>query len=151
MNPHRAISNHVPPAGAATAPEALEPASGAFPDTITLTLPWPPAITHQNGRPGHFMQKAAATNAYKKVCADAAWNAGVSPIETWTVVSIEFRPPNARRRDLDGMIGNFKAGQDGLADAMGADDADFWPTYLKGNPVPGGAIVAVLRRLEIPG
>ena len=147
-----AASNPTSPRAAVPAPEAEDPVSGGSSGEITLTLPWPPRITHQNGRPGHWHQRAAATKAYRKACAETAWRAGVTPIETWAVVSIEFQPPTGGKYpDKDGMIGGFKAGQDGLADAMGADDGEFWPDYIKGKQVAGGQIIAILRRLEIPG
>lgn len=152
MNPHRASFTQSLPAGAATAPEALEPASGASSSEVLLTLPWPPRITHQNGRPASWQQRAAATKAYRKACAAAAWKAGITPIETWTVASIEFQPPaKGKYPDKDGMIGAFKAGQDGVADAMGADDGDFWPEYIKGERTTDGAVLVKLKRLEIPG
>ena len=124
---------------------------GAFSgDSVAITLPWPPAIVHQNKRPNRYA-KAAATKAYRKACADAAYNAGISPLERWTLSAVTFCPPDKRKRDQDGMIGAFKAGQDGLADAAGADDGDCRPTYSHDAPRPGGAIVVTMSLIPIPG
>ena len=55
-------------------------------------------------------------------------------------VKITFQPPDRRKRDRDNMIAAFKAGQDGLADALGIDDAILVPTYDTGEPVKGGRV-----------
>lgn len=56
------------------------------------------------------------------------------------ITSITFFPPDRRKRDDDGMIGAFKNGRDGVADALGSDDHKFRPTYCFGEPVKGGRI-----------
>ena len=137
--------------GDGTSPGVKSGSSGAGADNSTIvTLPWPPRIVHQNGRSG-WAKKAAMTKAYRRACADAAWNAGITPMEVYAVESITFCPPDSRKRDLDGMIGSFKAGQDGLADAMGADDNAFRPTYHVSEPAPGGAVRVRLIEIPIPG
>jgi len=40
-------------------------------------------------------------------------------------VFLDFCPPNRRARDDDNIVAAFKAGRDGLADALGIDDANF--------------------------
>lgn len=119
-------------------------------DELTIILPWPPAALSPNGRPGRW-KKASAVKAYRKACADAAWNAGLSPMDAMTLAELTFCPPNARKRDDDNVIASFKSGQDGLADAMGADDADFRPIRTIGQPVEGGAVIARFIRISIPG
>lgn len=121
-----------------------------IPGEVLVTLPWPPAILSQNARPNRW-QKAAATKAYRKACADSAWNAGITPMDHVTLTAVTFCPPDNRRRDKSNMIDAFKAGQDGLADAMGTDDATFNPDYHVAPPVPGGAILALITALPIPG
>jgi len=46
----------------------------------------------------------------------------VLPEEGKIRLEIEFYPPDKRKRDQDNMIGSFKAGQDGLADAWNIND-----------------------------
>jgi crossover junction endodeoxyribonuclease RusA len=45
------------------------------------------------------------------------------------------------------MIGAFKAGRDGVADALGCDDHGFRPTYRFDEPVKGGAVVVEIGEL----
>jgi len=40
-------------------------------------------------------------------------------------VFLDFHPPNRRARDDDNIIAAFKAGRDGLADALKIDDCHF--------------------------
>ena len=119
-------------------------------DELTVTLPWPPAVLSPNSRPTRW-KKIGAAKAYRKACADAAWNAGIGPMDAVTLAELTFCPPNARKRDDDNVIASFKSGQDGLADAMGADDADFRPIRKMGHPVEAGAVIARFIRISIPG
>jgi hypothetical protein len=43
------------------------------------------------------------------------------------------------------MIGAFKAGRDGVAEALGCDDYKFRPAYQFGEPVKGGKVVVEIR------
>lgn len=118
--------------------------------SITVTLPWPPKGISHNGR-GAWQKRARLVKTYRRACADAAWNAGITPMDHVTLAAVTFCPPDNRRRDKSNMIDAFKAGQDGLADAMGTDDATFNPDYHVAPPVPGGAILALIAELPIPG
>lgn len=75
---------------------------------------------------------------------------GIRPGRGLRLERIMFHPPNRQSRDKDNLIARFKAGQDGLAEAMGVDDAEFndVPRDI-GEVVKGGAVVALLA--EIPG
>lgn len=125
-------------------------APGLFGGGICVTLPWPPKALSPNGR-ANWKVKARAAKGYRKTCADAAWNAGLSPMETFTLASLTICPPDKRKRDEDNIRAAFKAGQDGLADALGADDADFRPVILWSEVRPGGAIIAHFVPIPIPG
>ncbi|KQM58771.1 hypothetical protein ASE65_10430 [Sphingomonas sp. Leaf16] len=60
-------------------------------------------------------------------------------------MTIRFVPPDHRRRDDDGMIGAFKHGRDGIADALGVDDHSFRPTYEFAEPEkPGRVVVEII-------
>jgi len=56
-------------------------------------------------------------------------------------VIITFHPPDKRKRDMDNMIAAFKAGQDGVADAIGVDDSKWVSSYRIGQPVKGGLVI----------
>jgi crossover junction endodeoxyribonuclease RusA len=56
-------------------------------------------------------------------------------------LTVTFFPPDNRKRDRTNMEAAFKAGFDGIADALGVDDNRFVPTYRKGDVVKGGMVI----------
>jgi crossover junction endodeoxyribonuclease RusA len=58
---------------------------------------------------------------------------------------IVFVPPSRRRYDDDNLLASFKAGRDGLADALGVDDRAFVTTLsVSGDVVSGGAVIVTV-------
>ena len=60
--------------------------------------------------------------------------------------SIEFCPPDIRKRDMDNFIASCKSGIDGLAMASGIDDSKFkiqWPVEFSA-PRKGGAVIVTV-------
>jgi len=53
---------------------------------------------------------------------------------------IEFAPPDRRSRDDDNLIASFKSGRDGIAEALGIDDARFHTKHSFSAPIKGGAV-----------
>lgn len=109
---------------------------------MTFWLDWPPKGLSPNARL-HPLRKHAIGAKYRSDCCylaksenahNAVWPDGKLPVE------IVFHPPTKHKRDLDNMIASFKAGQDGVADAMGVDDSRFVPTYHVGEVIKGGAV-----------
>lgn len=121
---------------------------GPFQGSVEITLPWPDACLSPNAR-GSWRKKAQAVKAYRKACAEAAWQQGVNPTSGLRVDLITFCPPDARAHDDDNLIARFKSGRDGLADALGVDDKTFRPSYATGAKKPGGAVRVTLS--PIPG
>ncbi len=112
---------------------------------LRLTLPWPPAGLSPNARL-HWAAKAKLTKAYRADCYWAAKAGGVPVVEPLPLaLTITFCPPRAGRLDRDNRIAAFKAGQDGLAQAMGCDDSIFVPTYRMGAPTKGGAVLVEIQ------
>ncbi|MBL4940341.1 MAG: hypothetical protein JKY81_01610 [Colwellia sp.] len=117
---------------------------------IRVTLPYPPAKLNPNKRL-HWAVKAKAVKAYRHDCYLLAKSVMFSTrtkaaicafaCENKLPIKIIFHYPDKRRRDRDNAIASFKAGADGVADAIGVDDADWTPTYLVGDVVKGGAVV----------
>lgn len=62
-------------------------------------------------------------------------------------MSITFYPPDARRRDDDGMISAFKHMRDGMADALGLDDYRFRPEYRFADPEKPGRVEVRFAKL----
>ncbi|MBQ2263236.1 MAG: hypothetical protein II336_17980 [Loktanella sp.] len=56
-------------------------------------------------------------------------------------LSLTFCPPDNRRRDLDGMLGAFKAGLDALSDVMGVDDSRWALSIRKGAKAMRGLVL----------
>jgi len=110
----------------------------------SVDLPWPPKELSPNfKRRKHWSAYREPTKRYRHDCWALAKESrlGVAAGDVPVLLAITFYPPDRRRRDDDGMIGAFKAGRDGLADALGVDDNLFRPTYRIAEPVPGGKVV----------
>lgn len=101
--------------------------------TQTIRLPWPSRDLHPNARV-HWSKKAKAARAARE---DAAWwakAAGARKIKAESIVAtLTFIPPDARRRDLDGMVTSIKSALDGIADIIGVDDSK-WLFVLNREP-----------------
>ncbi|MDO6587352.1 hypothetical protein Q4543_17710 [Salipiger sp. 1_MG-2023] len=113
---------------------------------LTIKLPWPPAALNPNKRK-HWAALAAAKAAYRRECWAEACAWGVNRFKVKQLgVHLEFYPPDRRKRDDDNMIAAFKAGRDGLADAVGVDDAEWRTTYAFPGET-GGYVIAVLSEV----
>jgi len=121
--------------------------SSLTPVELCVTLPWPDRKLSPNSREHHFVRARAAKKAR-----EYAWGAtlavtGASP--SWAAAGArlhwQFSPPSRRRYDLDNLVAQHKAAQDGIADALGVDDSRFISTYSMGAPVRGGAVLVTVR------
>ena len=70
---------------------------------------------------------------------------GFKPADGPIPLSIVFVPPTGHRRDLDNMLAACKSALDGVAAALGIDDARFRPILIDVGKVskPGAVIVGV--------
>ena len=111
---------------------------------MTFDLPYPPAKLSPNARV-HWAVRSSLVKGYRTAC----WaitntvKRRAEPTPDWPrplPVQITFHPPDKRLRDRDNIIAAFKAGADGVADAIGVDDAHWLPTYHQGDPVKGGKV-----------
>lgn len=90
-----------------------------------VALPWPPSELSPNSRK-HWRTKAKVAREYRRACYYAAKEARLSlPAGERIHLWLDFYPPNRIRRDDDNLLAAFKAGRDGLADALGIDDRRF--------------------------
>ncbi|HEY6612736.1 MAG TPA: endodeoxyribonuclease RusA [Pseudomonas sp.] len=113
-----------------------------------LTLPWPPAVLNPNqARKHHWSVRSKAAKAYRAECMLRAKGALLQvPAEGKIRIQLEFCPPDLRERDDDNLIGAFKPGRDGVADALGIDDKRFaMREPLRGAKRPGGAVVMLIE------
>lgn len=92
------------------------------------------------------MVKAKAARAYRTQCMWIAKSGEiVAPSTGEIMLAIEFFPPDRRRRDLDGMFANMKAGIDGIADAMEVDDYRFAFTIHRRSQSKNGAVFVTVQ------
>lgn len=111
--------------------------------SFVIELPWPPKELNPNfKRRKHWSVYRPHTKVYRDACyiLTIAARARV-PLEGAVPVTIDFYPPDRRHRDDDNMISAFKAGRDGVADALGINDRRLAPVYRFNDPVKGGKIV----------
>lgn len=117
-------------------------------EMLALELPWPDRALSPNAR-GHWAKKARAV----RIAREAAWaltlealkgrvpNLGDEPVG----LNWKFHPKTANRVDDDNCLASCKAYRDGIADALGVNDANFISTYSIGEPVKGGAVLVTVR------
>lgn len=106
-----------------------------------IALDWPPSALSPNARI-HYRAKAKIVTSYRYAAFAAGINAGDLPPERPLSVTVEFCPPDARKRDLDNMLASIKAGLDGISDAYGLNDYDLNPITIKRcDPVKGGRVI----------
>ena len=108
-----------------------------------VVLPWPPQVLSPNARP-HWATKSKAAKGYRYRCFLEAKLASLAAPAGRVLLVLEFLPPSARRRDDDNLLAMFKAGRDGLADALGIDDSVFVSQVQIGAVRKGGAVRATL-------
>jgi crossover junction endodeoxyribonuclease RusA len=115
--------------------------------SLRVELPFPPPDLSPNARV-HWRVKADAVRTYRHdvdiltlVARPHATRCNPWPHEGEIALTVTFCPPDNRRRDRDNMMAAFKAGFDGIADALCVDDSVFVPTYRKGDVVKGGKVI----------
>jgi crossover junction endodeoxyribonuclease RusA len=112
-----------------------------------MMLPWMPKELSPNARV-HWAKKAKAAKSYRADCHVVAKSAGVKMPDGPALLCLTFHPPDKRARDDDNLIASFKAGRDGIADALGIDDVRFALYVQIGEPVKHGAVRAEIRAME---
>lgn len=98
-------------------------------DTLTLILPFPPKELSPNKRL-YWAKVSSVKKAYRADCywlAKAATHQKFDP-NSKLHITLTFYPPDRRHRDDDNMEAAFKAGRDGVAEALGVNDRLFTVT-----------------------
>lgn len=116
------------------------PKSGFDVPLPAFALPWPPKVLSPNAR-SHWRKKSAAAKSYRLQCRILTLQQRLVAPEGRVMLQLEFCPPDRRRRDDDNCLASFKNGRDGVADALGIDDARFVTTIRMGEPCEGGAVL----------
>ena len=118
-----------------------------LPEPMVVYLDWPPAALSPNAR-GHWSKRAKAAKQYRADCHHLTL---ISKIKVdWpgaVYLCVTFYPPDKRSRDDDNLIAGFKAGRDGIADALGIDDKRFIVHHRIGAyPEKGGKVRVALSK-----
>ena len=119
-----------------------------------ITLPWPnPKLTPNAKRRSYWRAYRPAESGDRKtgyvlatVALSLAQKRLLAAMDRIPVV-IRFYPPDARKRDDDGMIGAFKHMRDGIADALGVDDNKFRPVYEIMDPAKPGRVEVIFATI----
>lgn len=107
---------------------------------IAITLPWPPKALSPNART-HWAAKSKVAKAYRNTCFLLCRQAALPVPAGRALLSLEFIPPDRRRRDDDNCIAAFKSGRDGVAEALGIDDSRFvTQLQISSEIIKGGAV-----------
>ncbi len=120
--------------------------------TLTIELPFPDS---------HLLPNKARTLPWQVRAGYAQPARMTSKVETLNAINgreirfptvlvplhVTFHEPNARARDLDGLLSALKPSLDGIADALEIDDRHFEPiTLQRGMKCKGGKVVIVIGR-----
>lgn len=109
----------------------------------TLELPFPPASLSGHAE-GHWRSKSNPTakhRAWAKLATQAA--APCIPPVGDIRIHVQFVPPD-RRSDRTNYPNRMKAYFDGIADALGVNDARFLPSYEFAEPAKPGHVLITL-------
>jgi len=112
-------------------------------ETVEVELTWPPRVLfpNQRNRRGNWRKATGMAAAYRREC----WILTKAAKAHGKLLKVTFHQPDKRGRDDDGMIAAFKAGRDGVADALGVDDLGFRPEYrFAVDPVKWGKVVVTI-------
>ena len=102
---------------------------------MKVFLDWPYKGLWPNDR-AHWAVKSKATKAYRFAAKVKLLKATVGPIR------VTFCPKAmGPMPDMDNCIAAFKAGQDGIADALGVNDRDLIVTHEMGGRCKDGAVI----------
>lgn len=112
---------------------ALEGITLPLPDgAVRLVLPWPPSALNPNCKKFHPARKAKFVREYRQACWSetlarfgCAAGARLFPGTGRIAIRLDLFPPDRRSRDDDNAESAFKAGRDGVAEALKVDDARF--------------------------
>lgn len=108
-----------------------------------IVLPWPPSSLSGHAK-GHWRAKAAVTKQHREWARLATLQARVfAPVDGDIRIHIRFVPPD-RRGDRTNFANRLKPALDGIAQALGVNDARFLPSYAFADPeAPGRVEVSI--------
>lgn len=104
---------------------------------MIVTYPWMPKELNPNARV-HWRVKNDKFQQYKMACWALTMKAKLPKCKSdRALLQIQFFKPNRARRDLDNCLAAFKAGLDGIAQAINVDDSRFMFTLDMADEIGG--------------
>lgn len=121
-----------------------------LPNGPRVIVPFPPVELSPNFR-GHWSKVSKVKKAYRRLCWALALEAKLKvPDYAGTdgkiAVRLDFFPPDRASRDDDNVPASFKAGRDGIADALKCDDARFDTTSVLRSEPRSCVVVTLIDR-----
>jgi len=114
---------------------------------MQFALPFPPVSKLSHNARLHWAQRAKLVKAARRegwaLAAEAFAHAPI-PDTRPLPVRFEIHAPDKRCRDLDNIISALKPYCDGIADAIGVDDAHWSHTYTHAEPIKGGCVIVTI-------
>jgi hypothetical protein len=115
-----------------------------------IVLPFPPASLSGHAK-GHWRSKSTPTAKHREWARLATLAAAPSvPAAGDIRVHIRFVPPN-QRGDRTNFANRMKPYFDGIADALGVNDARFLPSYEFSDPEKPGRVEITVEAYEPQG
>jgi crossover junction endodeoxyribonuclease RusA len=109
-----------------------------------IVLPFPPSSLSGHAK-GHWRSKAAETRKHREWAYQATLAAKPTvPAAGDIGLHIHFIPPD-RRGDRTNFANRMKASLDGIAQALGVNDARFLPRYTFGEPCKPGRVEVTIE------
>ncbi len=119
------------------------------PQIITIALSWPDGALSPNGRPKLRDKIRAVRTARNAAWALTREAMGRDRIEAVTAMRVLWCPPDRRSRDDDNLVARFKSQRDGIAQALGVDDATFRPVHdFSGPIIRGGRVIVTIEAIS---
>jgi crossover junction endodeoxyribonuclease RusA len=109
----------------------------------TIFLPWPDRRLSPNARV-HWSSLARAKKQAKRDAYYTTLESGIGRIDTQRLnVRVSFFPPDRRPRDIDNAFASCKAAFDGIASAIGVDDANWEISIAPRGPIEKSGMVKI--------
>lgn len=106
-----------------------------------ITLPWPPKELSPNARI-HWARLSKIKKKYRADCwaLTKGQNVAALPAAGNLRLELDFYRPQRRAMDRDNLLARMKSGLDGVADALGINDARFEPILTSVRDQVGGYV-----------
>jgi len=119
-------------------------------ERMVVTLPWPDSVLSPNSPKHHWRHRQAAKVLARETAMILAMETGVKlNTEKELQLTVRFRPPDRRRRDMDNLLSSEKQQIDSICQVVGVDDSQIRRIIMEwGDVVAGGEVHLKLEVVE---